>query len=139
MAIDRTKLKTMDKLKDKGFDTASKIKTLDGRLILKNGLTGEMANIFDLQDAIKANHSELAWLMDGEDPKPERKEAADADELSDETIFPIMINYLEECIDNVQYKDTVETTIYVNKDSNGIWQISEDEMYAIDDLLLPGI
>lgn len=67
------------------------------------------------------------------------QEAADADELSDETIFPIMINYLEECIDNVQYKDTVETTIYVTKDSNGIWQISEDEMYAIDDLLLPGI
>ena len=67
MAIDRAKLKTMDKLKDKGFDTANKIKTLDGRLILRNGLTGEMANIFDLQDAIKANHSELAWLMDGED------------------------------------------------------------------------
>ena len=80
MAIDRAKLKTMDKLKDKGFDTANKIKTLDGRLILRNGLTGEMANIFDLQDAIKANHSELAWLMDGEDPKPERKEAADADD-----------------------------------------------------------
>lgn len=80
MAIDRTKLRTMDRLKDKGFDTANKIKTLDGRLILKNGLTGEMANIFDLQDAIKANHSELAWLMDGEDPKPERKETADADD-----------------------------------------------------------
>lgn len=80
MAIDRAKLKTMDKLKDKGFDTANKIKTLDGRLILRNGLTGEMANIFDLQDAIKANHSELAWLMDGEDPKPERKEAAEADD-----------------------------------------------------------
>ena len=80
MAIDKAKLKTMDKLKDKGFDTANKIKTLDGRLILRNGLTGEMANIFDLQDAIKANHSELAWLTDGEDPKPERKEATDADD-----------------------------------------------------------
>ena len=82
MAIDRTKLKTMDKLKDKGFDTANKIKTLDGRLILKNGLTGEMANIFDLQDAIKANHSELAWLMDGEDPRPDmlKEEMIDADD-----------------------------------------------------------
>ena len=80
MAIDRAKLKTMEKLKDKGFDTANKIKTLDGRLILRNGLTGEMSNIFELQDAIKANHSELAWLMDGEDPKPERKEAAGADD-----------------------------------------------------------
>ena len=76
MAIDKAKLKTLEKLKEKGFDTAGKIKTLDGRLILKSELTGEMANIFDLQDAIKANHSELAWLMDGEDPKPERKEAS---------------------------------------------------------------
>ena len=75
MAVDRSKLKTLDKLKDKGFDTANKIKTLDGRLILKNGLTAEMGNIFELQDAIKANHSELAWLMDGEDPKPGKKEA----------------------------------------------------------------
>ena len=80
MALDKTKLKTLDKLKDKGFDTANKIKTLDGRAILKNDLTAEMANIFDLQDAIKANHSELAWLMDGEDPKPTRKEEIYADD-----------------------------------------------------------
>ena len=81
MAIDRSKLKTLDRLKDKGFDTANKIKMLDGRLILKSELTGDMANIFDLQDAIKANHSELAWLMDGADPRPDRKEAAvDADD-----------------------------------------------------------
>ena len=64
-----------EKLKERGFDTANKIRMLDGRLILKNGLTGEMANIFDLQDAIRANHSELAWLMSGEDPKPGKKEA----------------------------------------------------------------
>ena len=80
MALDKTKLKTLDKLKDKGFDTANKIKTLDGRAILKNDLTAEMANIFDLQDAIKANHSELAWLMDGEDPKPTKKEGMYADD-----------------------------------------------------------
>ena len=80
MALDKTKLKTLDKLKDKGFDTANKIKTLDGRAILKNDLTAEMANIFDLQDAIKANHSELAWLMDGEDPKPTKKEEIYADD-----------------------------------------------------------
>ena len=80
MALDKTKLKTLDKLKDKGFDTANKIKTLDGRAILKNDLTAEMANIFDLQDAIKANHSELAWLMDGEDTKPTKKEEIYADD-----------------------------------------------------------
>ena len=80
MALDKTKLKTLDKLKDKGFDTANKIKTLDGRAILKNDLTAEMANIVDLQEAIKANHSERAWLMDGEDPKPTKKEEIYADD-----------------------------------------------------------
>ena len=28
-----------------------------------------------LQDAIKANHAEIAWLLNGEDPKPVKKEA----------------------------------------------------------------
>lgn len=74
MGIDKTKMKTIEKLKDAGFDTANKIKTLDGRAILKHGLTTEMENIFDLQDAIKAGHNELAWLMDGTDPAPVRKE-----------------------------------------------------------------
>ena len=77
--ISKSKLKTMEKLKEKGFDTANKIKTLDGRLILKSDLTSEMENIFDLQDAIKANHGELAWLMDGADPKIEKKEAVKYD------------------------------------------------------------
>ena len=35
-----------------------------------------MENIFNLQDAIKANHTELAWLMDGTDPKPVVKKEA---------------------------------------------------------------
>ena len=74
--LDRAKIKTLEKLKEAGFDTAAKIRILDARQMLKEGLAGEMGNIFDLQDAIKANHSELAWLMDGEDPKPVKKEAA---------------------------------------------------------------
>ena len=74
--LDRAKIKTLEKLKEAGFDTAAKIRVLDARQMLKEGLAGEMGNIFDLQDAIKANHSELAWLMDGEDPKPVKKEAA---------------------------------------------------------------
>ena len=74
--LDRSKIKTLEKLKEAGFDTAAKIRILDARQMLKEGLAGEMGNIFDLQDAIKANHSELAWLMDGEDPKPVKKEAA---------------------------------------------------------------
>ena len=73
--LDRSKVKTLEKLKEAGFDTAAKIRTLDGRMILRSSLTSEMENIFDLQDAIKANHGEIAWLLDGEDPKPVKKEA----------------------------------------------------------------
>ena len=74
--IDKPKIKALEKLKENGFDTANKIKMLEARQILKLGMATEMQEIFDLQDAIKANHSELAWLMDGEDPKPVKKEAA---------------------------------------------------------------
>ena len=73
--IDKPKIKALEKLKEAGFDTANKIKTLEARQMLKLGMAAEMQEIFDLQDAIKANHSELAWLMDGEDPKPVKKEA----------------------------------------------------------------
>lgn len=45
------------------------------RGMLKLGMAAEMQEIFDLQDAIKANHGEIAWLLDGEDPKPVKKEA----------------------------------------------------------------
>ena len=74
-AINKSKIKALEKLKDNGFDTAAKIRMLDARQMLKLGMATEMKEIFDLQDAIKANHSELAWLMDGEDPKPAKKEA----------------------------------------------------------------
>jgi len=74
--IDRPKVKALEKLKEAGFDTANKIKALDARQMLKLGMAGEMQEIFDLQDAIKANHSELAWLLDGEDPKPVKKEVS---------------------------------------------------------------
>lgn len=80
--IDQDKLQTLSRLKEEGFDTANKIKALGGREIYVAGLTDEMGNIFDIQDAIKANHSEIAWLLDGEDPKPVRKEGA-RDEQTD--------------------------------------------------------
>lgn len=73
--IDQGKIDTLSRLKEQGYDTANKIKALDAREMYKRGLTGEtMGNIFGLQDAIKANHSEIAWLLDGEDPKPAKKE-----------------------------------------------------------------
>ena len=84
-SVDRAKINTLNRLKEKGFDTANKIKALDGREIFRSDLTGEMGNIFDLQDAIRANHSELAWLMDGDDPKPaaKREEAVNEHETAE--------------------------------------------------------
>jgi hypothetical protein len=75
MAIDKSKIKTLEKLKEKGFDTANKIRPLEMEEVFENGLENELGNIIGLKKAIKANHSELAWLMDGEDPKPAKKEA----------------------------------------------------------------
>ena len=77
--IERAKIKALEKLKEAGFDTANKIKLLDAREMLKLGMSGEMQEIFDLQDAIKANHSEIGWLLDGEDPKPAKKEVVKRD------------------------------------------------------------
>lgn len=77
--IERAKIKALEKLKGAGFDTANKIKLLDAREMLKLGMSGEMQEIFDLQDAIKANHSEIGWLLEGEDPKPTKKEVVKRD------------------------------------------------------------
>lgn len=67
------------------------------------------------------------------------QQEADAGTLTDETIFPIMLTYLEECIANVQYKDAQEITLHVAQDEDEIWEIPEDEMESIDELLLPGV
>ena len=77
--IEKPKIKALEKLKEAGFDTANKIKQLDAREMLKLGMSGEMQEIFDLQDAIKANHFEIGWLLDGEDPKPAKKEVIKRD------------------------------------------------------------
>lgn len=74
MAINKSKIKTLEKLKEKGFDTANKIRPLEMETVFENGLENELRNIIGLKKAIKANHSELAWLLDGSDPKPEKKE-----------------------------------------------------------------
>ena len=72
MAIDKSKIKTLEKLKEKGFDTANKIRPLAMEEVFENGLENELGNIIGLKKAIKANHSELAWLLDGSDPKPSK-------------------------------------------------------------------
>lgn len=80
--LDKSKLKTMEKLKEAGFDTAAKIRTLEMEEVCDHGLENELRNIIGLKKAIKANHGELAWLMDGVDPKPDvaREELFDAND-----------------------------------------------------------
>ena len=69
--LDKSKLKTLEKLKEAGFDTAAKIRILEMEDVCEHGLENELRNIIGLKKAIKANHSELAWLMDGVDPRPD--------------------------------------------------------------------
>lgn len=63
--------------------------------------------------------------------------AADEATLNEETIFPLMLEHLEKCIKNAQYKDPVEMVIHVTKNKSGAWHISEEELYDLDELLLP--
>ena len=79
--LDIDKLHTLSRLKEEGYDTSNKIKTINMDDVVKHDLSDELRNIVDMQKAIKANHFEIGWLLDGEDPKPERKEdKPDADE-----------------------------------------------------------
>ena len=68
MAVNKTKLKTLTKLSDKGFDTQKKILAIDMRAARDNGLDDDISGILDLQDAIRA-HREIAYLCDGNDVK----------------------------------------------------------------------
>ena len=73
--MEKTKQKLIDKLGKKGFDTEKKVCAIDMQVAFDNGLTDELGGILALQKAIKT-HSVYAFLMDGVDTKPEKKEAA---------------------------------------------------------------
>ena len=81
--IDKPKIKALEKLKEAGFDTAAKIRTLEMEEVCDHGLENELRNIIDLKKAIKTNHGELAWLMDGADPRPDMLKEDDADDGND--------------------------------------------------------
>ena len=72
--MDKAKQKLIDKLGKKGFDTEKKVNVIDMQVAFDNGLTDELGGILALQKAIKT-HSVYAFLMDGVDAKPEKKEA----------------------------------------------------------------
>ena len=51
--MDRMKLKTMDKLAAKGFDTEKKVMALEMEIVHENGLDDEIGGILDLKKAIR--------------------------------------------------------------------------------------
>lgn len=71
--MDKAKQKLIDKLGKKGFDTEKKVNAIDMQVAFDNGLADELGGILALQKAIKT-HSVYAFLMDGADPKPEKKQ-----------------------------------------------------------------
>ena len=79
MAVNKAKLKTLNRLSDQGFDTQKKIMFIDMRVARDHGFADDLGGIIDLQDAIRA-HREIAYLCDGEDLKP-RKEAVRDDRI----------------------------------------------------------
>ncbi len=80
MAIDRKKGATLSKISDKGFDTEKKVMAIDIDVIDENDLTKEITEIRGLKKAIR-NHDVIAYLCNGTDPVPVKKEAKkDADD-----------------------------------------------------------
>ena len=80
MAIDKKKVAALSKISDKGFDTEKKVMAIDIDVIDENDLTKEITEIRGLKKAIK-NHDVIAYLCNGTDPVPVKKEAKkDADD-----------------------------------------------------------
>ena len=72
--MEKAKLKTMDRLAAKGFDTEKKVNAIDMVAAYENELSDELGGIIELQKAIRA-HRLYAYLYGGKDPAPVRKEA----------------------------------------------------------------
>lgn len=80
MAIDKKKAAALSKISDKGFDTEKKVMAIDIDAIDENDLTKEITEIRGLKKAIR-NHDVIAYLCNGTDPMPVKKEAKkDADD-----------------------------------------------------------
>lgn len=76
MTVDKTKLKTLNKLNDEGFDSEKKISTIDMKVAFEHGLNNEIGVILELQDAIKDRKviSYLCNAVEEEKKKEHKKE-----------------------------------------------------------------
>ena len=79
MTADKSKLKTLNKLSDEGFDTEKKITSIDMKIAYDHGLSGEIGVILELQEAIR-DRKVIAYLcnaMDDAKPKPAKTNSSD--------------------------------------------------------------
>ena len=86
MTADKSKLKTLNKLTDEGFDTEKKITSIDMKIAYDHGLSGEIGVILELQEAIR-DRKVIAYLcnaMDDAKPKPSKTNSSNPDEKEDE-------------------------------------------------------
>lgn len=86
MTADKSKLKTLNKLTDEGFDTEKKITSIDMKIAYDHGLSGEIGVILELQEAIR-DRKVIGYLcnaMDDTKPKPAKTNSSNPDEKEDE-------------------------------------------------------
>ena len=73
MAIDKKKAAALSKISDRGYDTEKKVMTIDLDVIDEEDFTKEISEIRGLKKAIR-NHNVIAYLCNGTDPVPQKKE-----------------------------------------------------------------
>ena len=73
MGMDKMKLRSLNKLAEKGFDTGKKISEIDMVTIRDYGLVGELSFIIEMQEAIKGDV--LEYLMGSKDKEEVNEEA----------------------------------------------------------------
>lgn len=86
MTADKSKLKTLNKLTDEGFDTEKKITSIDMKIAYDHGLSGEIGVILELQEAIR-DRKVIAYLcnaMDDSKPKPPKTNSSNLEEKEDD-------------------------------------------------------
>ena len=71
--MDKVKLRALNKLAEKGFDTAKKIAEIDMVAIRDYGLVGEISFIIEIQEALK--NDVIAFLFNAGDEKEEMEES----------------------------------------------------------------
>ena len=101
--MDKTKMKLLDKLGKKGFDTEKKVNAIDMQVAFDNGLADEIGGVLALQKAIKTHnvysfHIHSLWMALTQNRKRRRQSMIemieDQETIQNHTV--IEINDLDE-------------------------------------------